>query len=211
MSMRILISSTAFIALAACSGGAGGGLGGGNATYAVLAADYLNFDLNRALGVSPSLPGAGSASYGGSMVVAEDLYGGNGVYINGDVLIDDADYAASGYIGEASLTADFTGGGTATVSGTVTNFYDTSIDTVTGALTGTTGGVPGTVTLSNGAYPGGGDPTMDVTGSIDGQAAGGSMIFEFFGPSGSAILGESLATGGMTLGGVNTDARLTSR
>lgn len=211
MSMRFVISSSALIALSACGGGAGGGLGGGNATYAVLAADYLNFDLNRALGVSPSLPAAGSANYGGSMVVAEDLYGGAGTYINGDVLVDDADYAASGYIGEVALTADFTGGNTATVSGTVTNFYDTSINTVTGALTGTTGNVPGALTLTNGTYPDGGDPTMDVAGAIDGQAAGGSLIFEFFGPNGSAILGESLAAGGMTLGGANTDAKLTSR
>jgi hypothetical protein len=215
MSLRLLISSIALVALTACGGGgAGSTIGSGTSSYAVLAADSLNFNLTRALGPSASLPGSGSATYGGSMVVADDLYGGPVTFINGDVfLVEDADYAASGYIGEVSLTADFTGGGAASVTGTVTNFYDTTIDTVTGALTGTTGNVPGDLVLSNGAYPDAspGGPTMDVAGNLDGMTASGTLIFEFFGPNGTAILGESLAAGGMTLDGANTDARLTSR
>ena len=87
----------ALVALAACGGGGSGStIGSGTSTYAVLAADTLNFELNRALGISPSLPGAGSADYGGSMVVADDLYNIAGVYINGTVVVDGDPISPSG-------------------------------------------------------------------------------------------------------------------
>ena len=65
--------------------------------------------------------------------------------------------------------------------------------------------------LAGGTYPDAPDATLDVTGTLDGMTAGGELIFDFFGPDGSAILGESLTPGGMTLDGVLTDAKLTSR
>ncbi len=206
--------------LAACGGGAGGvivfpptTLGDGTASYAELQDDLLNFDAYRANGESPSLPDSGNATYGGTMVVADDLYNGGGQYINGSIIIDGNPISPDGYVGEVSLTANFTGGGGASVSGTVTNFYGTTINTTTGALTGSTGSVTGDLTLANGTFPDAAmvGPTMDVTGDLAGMTAGGQLIFGFYGPDGQSILAESLAAGGMTLVTFNTDARLSAR
>ena len=217
MTKSVLLSSLALVALTACGGGGGGTitfppttLGGGTASYAQLQNDVLNFNSYRANGVSSSLPSSGSANYGGTMVVADDLYNGSATLINGNIIVDTTPISANGYLGEVSLTANFSGGG-GSVSGTVTNWYGTTLNTTTGAATGSTGAVSGSLSLTGGSFTGTNGFTMNVGGSLAGETAGGQLIVGFFGPNGQSILAESQPTGGMTLNSVNTDARLSAR
>jgi len=212
MSMRFVISSSALIALSACGGGAGGpGIGDGDATFDELVADQGNFALLEALGKTGILPGAGTATYGGSMLIAEDLYNtgaGFRTMVDGTLFNDPDGFSTTGYIGEASITADF---GTGDVDGTVTNFYGANIDGVTGALTSSAGATAPTdmITLDGTAAT----PHFVATaaGTVDTLAVGGVIAMGFYGPGAFGVLGESTPVNRMTLGGVDVDARLTAR
>ncbi|MGI9388859.1 MAG: hypothetical protein ACR2O1_02280 [Boseongicola sp.] len=211
MSMRILISSTALFALAACGGGSDGpGIGDGDATFGELVADQANFAILEGLGKTPVLPG-GAATYGGSMLIAEDLYNtgaGFRTMVDGTVFGDPDGFSTTGYIGEASLTADFaTGDG----DGTVTNFYEATIDGVTGALTGSVGATAPTdmITLDGTAAT----PffVATATGTVDAMPVAGVIAMGFDGPGAVGVLGESTPINRMTLDGDDVDARLTAR
>lgn len=218
MSVRFLLSGIALVGLTACGGGGGGGggttvppsnLGDMTGSYGELANEFPNIQIYFDAGLPSSLPGGNNVEYGGSMLIAEDLYNGNSTYINGTTLIDtQAGVSSSGYIGEVLLTANFGGG---SVTGSVDNFFATDINAANGP-NGSNGALSGSsLTLSNGTINGTNTFDMDVSGSIDSMTADGELIVRFFGPGGQFVLAESVLDNGLTLDGDHFDVRMGAR
>ncbi|NNL18889.1 MAG: hypothetical protein HKP37_09140 [Boseongicola sp.] len=171
--MRYVASVAALLGLAACGGG-GGSLGGGG--FATVATEYNTLFPGGVI-ITSAPDNTGNPTYEGVMLVASDLDPADGT-------------SASGYLGTVEITMNFA---TDEFSGTGSSFYDTDLDTTTGAPIGVnTGPNPdGTIVSSgvtfvdNSATAARFYPTFD--GIIDGKPLGGTGVGLFRGPSGQQI------------------------
>ncbi len=221
MSVRFVCSGVALLALTACGGGGGGGssnlpgtnLGDFSAEPSEMVDAFDNFGAIRATGETSAaqLPNGGSAEFGGAIVISPDLYNsGTIITVTGDTIIDNVPgFAPSGYVGEVSLTADFSST-SRTVSGQASNFFATTFNKSTGAAQSFGSSVGGTLNLSSGSvsdaeYAATEVPLDVVSGNIGGLSTTGTIPTTFF-ANGQGILGEGGGT--LTVDGTQNDVIL---
>ena len=174
MSLRVLISSAALIALSACSGGGvvGVDLNAGDADF-----DGLDIETDRLKSylMSPPtavLPTMNVVNYDGVILMGDDLDPAGGV-------------SATGYLGQVDIDVDFSVGARS-IDGTAGNFYAANLDAL-GDPDSEIGSVAGALTLTGGDFATN-DFNFDVDGTVDTMLVDGSMTGSFALPGAVAFV-----------------------
>lgn len=184
---------TGAVVLAGCSGGLGANFGVAHpVAFSTLTAEATAMGSKTVTGATATLPSSTTASYDGIVVVADEL-GSAG--------------STTAILGDARLDATFAAA-TVDISGTGSNFYQTSVDASNNVLTSGTA-VTGSLAFS-GTSLGASFTTLGVTGTVnlDGNDvtmnAGQNLTGGFLDTgSGSAdqilAIGNDLATSGSSV------------
>ena len=207
MSVRFILSGAALLGLTACGGGGGSstglpssGLGDMTASGAELVSALDNFSSVARTGETSAaqLPNGGTATYGGAVVISEDLYNsGTIITVTGDQIIDNVPgFATSGYFGEVELTANFSDT-TRTLSGSASNFHTATFNGTNGSVTSIasspiTGTINLTATANDTQYTATELP-LAVSGNIGGLTTTGTIPSTFF-ANAQGVLGEGGGT-----------------
>ena len=191
MSLRMVVSSAALVALAACGGGGifGVDLDAGDADFAGL--DIETDRLKSYLASAPTavLPTVNVVNYDGVILMGDDLT------LPG--------VSATGYLGQVDVDVDFAVGARS-INGTAGNFYAANLDAL-GDPDSEIGSVAGALVLVGGDFVAN-DFTFDVDGNVDGMLVDGNMRGSFALPGAQAFI-SSVDTSFM-VGGVEYDAAI---